>query len=188
MPRRFRDAGQSIFSFDDTFLVRCSRCERQAEVVPLPVAPAPRSESRTVGLVASSSERRAKAEPMPFGSESRSGRAGLFAPRRCVCAHCGFVKEWQGKKVSVGAACDWYFGYPLWLQTPCCGQTLWAFNEPHLRFLEEFVGADLREREPRLRHSTSLTYAARLPRWVQLGANRDEVMRGLARLRALLDE
>jgi hypothetical protein len=158
MPRRFRDAGESVYSFGDTFLVRCPRCERRAEVAPLPVA-----------------------------STSESRAVGLFAPRRCVCAQCGYVKDWQGKKVSVGAARDWYFGYPLWLQTSCCGETLWAFNEPHVRFLEEFVSAELRERAPQWRHSTRLTYASRLPRWVQLGANREDVLRGLARLRALLD-
>ncbi|HKV83801.1 MAG TPA: hypothetical protein VJN88_04550, partial [Ktedonobacterales bacterium] len=112
----------------------------------------------------------------------------LLAPRRCVCAHCGYVKEWRGNKLSIGAACDWYFGFPLWLQTPCCGQTLWAFNEPHLRFLEEFVTADLRERTPELRRFHNLTYASRLPRWVQVAANREDVLRGLARLRALLEE
>lgn len=160
MPRRFRDAGQSIYTFGDTFLVRCPRCDRQAEVISLPSQP-----------------------------ELKAGGQGLFAPRGCVCAHCGYVKEWYGKRLAVGSeAADWYFGYPLWLQTPCCGQKLWAYNEPHLRFLEEFVAADLREREPRLRHSTSLTYAARLPRWLQVAGNRDEVLRGLARLRAMLGE
>ncbi|HEV2404697.1 MAG TPA: hypothetical protein VGR88_04565 [Ktedonobacterales bacterium] len=159
MPRRFRDTGQSIYEFGDTYLVRCPRCERRAEVASLPVA-----------------------------STSTSRAVGLFAPRRCVCAKCGYVKEWQGKKVSVGAAQDWYFGYPLWLQTPCCGQTLWAYNEPHLRFLEEFVAADLRERAPERRNSHSLTYAARLPRWLQSAANREEALRGLARLRMLLGE
>lgn len=159
MPRRFRDAGQSIYTFGDEFLVRCPRCERRAEVVSSHGAPEP-----------------------------KSGVPGLFAPRRCVCAHCGFVKEWQGKTVSVGAASDWYFGYPLWLQTPCCGQTLWAYNEPHLRFLEDFVAADLRERAPEKRKSHALTYAARLPRWMQVAANRDEALRGLGRLRELLEE
>ena len=118
MPRRFRDAGQSIYTFGDTFLVRCPRCDRQAEVISLPSQP-----------------------------ELKAGGQGLFAPRGCVCAHCGYVKEWYGKRLAVGSeAADWYFGYPLWLQTPCCGQKLWAYNEPHLRFLEEFVAADLRER------------------------------------------
>lgn len=160
MPRRFRDAGQSIYSFGDTFLVRCPRCDRRAEVTLLPPAPMPRTRA-----------------------------SGLFAPRRCVCAHCAYVKEWRGKKLSIGgAACDWYFGYPLWLQTACCGNTLWAYNEPHLRFLEEFVSADLREREPRLRDSHSLTYAARLPRWMQVAANRDDALRGLARLREMLED
>lgn len=159
MPRRFRDGGQSIYAFGDTFLVRCPRCGRRAGVAPLPPS-----------------------------SESKGSKTGLFAPQRCVCVHCGFVREWRGKKVSIGEACDWYFGYPLWLRTPCCGQTLWAYNEPHLRFLEEFVAAELRERAPELRQSHSLTYASRLPHWMQVAANRDDVLRALARLRATLNE
>lgn len=159
MPTRFRDAGQSIYTFGDTFLVRCPRCDRRAEVAQLANAPAPKTQS-----------------------------AGLLAPRRCVCSHCGHIQEWRGKYISVGGPHDWYFCYPLWLQTPCCGQTLWAHNEPHLRFLEEFVSADLRERTPELRRFHNLTYASRLPRWAQLGGNRDEVMRALARMRELLEE
>lgn len=159
MPTRFRDTGESIYSFGDTFLVRCPRCERRAEVIPLPVIT-----GRT-----------------PGGGD-------WCDPRRCVCGHCGYVGEWHGKNIYVGGPGDWYFDHPLWLQTPCCGQILWAYNEPHLRFLEEFVVADLRERAPEKRRSHALTYAARLPRWMQVAANRDEVLRGLKRLRAMLGE
>jgi hypothetical protein len=44
------------------------------------------------------------------------------------------------------ALVDNCFGLPLWLQTPCIGRTLWAFNARHLAYLKQFLQAELRER------------------------------------------
>src|SRR5713226_1184834 len=66
-----------------------------------------------------------------------------FAPRRLICTKCGYVKDWAEKSISIGGETDWYFCLPLWLQTPCCGKTLWAYNKEHLDFLESFVRATL---------------------------------------------
>src|SRR5687768_1311775 len=67
-----------------------------------------------------------------------------------TCASCGYA---QSRKTRFRAspsreAIDWYFRLPLWLSTPCCGETLWALNSEHLVFLESFVGAQLRQRSP----------------------------------------
>ncbi len=91
------------------------------------------------------------------------------------CLHCGANnKPWPG-------------GVELWLQVPCCGETLWALNEQHLEFLEKFIGAGLRER----RRDETFGWAnrsldSRLPRWMTSAKNREEVMRGLQRLREKL--
>jgi len=108
----------------------------------------------------------------------------IFGPRRCACMHCGYIEDRTGGSAVIGGPCDWFFGLPLWLQTPCCGHTLWAHNEDHLAFLECFVAATVRERMPGLIWNRSL--ASRLPRWMQASANRAEVLRSLERLRALL--
>jgi hypothetical protein len=74
----------------------------------------------------------------------------------------------------------------LWLQVPCAGHTLWAYNLAHVEYLERLVSAGLR-----LRHRpVDTTYvnkrlAARLPRWVLSAKHRATVLRGLAELRAL---
>src|SRR5215212_7033778 len=68
---------------------------------------------------------------------------------------------------------DWYFGLPLWLQTPCAGQVLWAWNEWHLDWMERYVAADLRERTPNI----NMSLASRLPRWIKSAKNRDEVLK-----------
>jgi hypothetical protein len=74
------------------------------------------------------------------------------------------------------AATDRCFGFPLWLQTPSAGQTLWAFNAPHLAFLRAWLTATIRERGP----STS-SAAARLPGWLKR-TNRTVALRAVARL------
>jgi hypothetical protein len=85
--------------------------------------------------------------------------------------------------------CDDYFELPLWLQTPCCGEVLWAYNERHISFLEDFVGARLRERVRDGKYGWSnRSLASRLPAWIKSAKNRDEVMKGLSRLRARLQD
>jgi hypothetical protein len=110
-----------------------------------------------------------------------SGRADMFAPRRFLCSACGYVKDAETTGVVQGRNRDWYFGLALWLQVPCCGETLWAHNEAHLDYLECFVRATLREERPS-------TLASRLPSWMKSAKNRDEVLKCIGRLRARLAE
>ena len=74
----------------------------------------------------------------------------------------------------------------LWLQVPCCGHVLWALNEEHLDYIEGFVKAVLRERfqDDLGWHNQSI--ASRLPKWVQDSKNREEVLKGISKLRKML--
>ncbi len=81
-----------------------------------------------------------------------------------------------------GDAIDPVFGLPLWLQTPCCGHTLWAYNSRHLTQLQAYVAATLRERIP----NGKWAMFTRLPQWVKSGKNREAVMRSLQRLKLKL--
>ncbi len=106
--------------------------------------------------------------------------------RQVACRHCGYSSEF--KSATLDRACvtaDWHHRLPLWLQIPCCGEVLWAFNEEHLSFLQRFIGAGLRERTGDGRHSNH-SMTSRLPQWMQAAKHRDEVLRGLERLRARL--
>ena len=117
--------------------------------------------------------------------------ASWFSPRRLTCSSCSFVKEWASREITRrwSRARDDYFDLPLWLQTPCCGETLWAYNDRHLEFLEEFVGARLRERVRDGEHGWSNgSLASRLPSWMKAAKNREHVLTGLSRLRARLPE
>ncbi|MBB3734015.1 hypothetical protein [Nonomuraea dietziae] len=80
------------------------------------------------------------------------------------------------------AAC--YAGLELWLQTPCRNHVLWAYDAEHLDFLERYVRAFIREREPNRNGSL----ASRLPAWLKDAKNRDLVLARCATLRVRLHQ
>lgn len=84
---------------------------------------------------------------------------------------------------------DWYFGLRLWLNTPCCGDELWAFNARHLAWLEGYIGATLREQwcDPKSGWSNQ-SALNRLPAWIKSGKNREDVLRGIEKLKHKLKE
>jgi hypothetical protein len=114
----------------------------------------------------------------------RDEDASLFAPRRLVCPHCALVKEHADRAVGMQDGVDFYFGERLWLSAPCCGESLWAFNPRHLDWIESYVRATLRERgrDPESGWSNQ-SLASRLPRWMKHAANRDAVLKAVARIR-----
>ena len=89
------------------------------------------------------------------------------------CQHCG--KTWRLPYA--------YTSLPLWLANGYRGKSLWALNEPHLKWLEGFIEAEVRE--DKLGGSSALH--AILPLWMTASKNRRDVMKGLARLRQRLE-
>lgn len=88
---------------------------------------------------------------------------------------------WWGECKRYGGAVDPLFGLPLWLQTPCCGQVLWAYNLAHLNLLAQYIQATLRERQERKGNHHAI--AVRLPRWIKLAKNRDTLLKGVQQLK-----
>jgi hypothetical protein len=82
--------------------------------------------------------------------------------------------------VTLGGSSEPFFGRPLWLQTPCCGHGLWAYNSRHLDVLEDFVSARLRERTG---ESPTMAMIPRLPAWMKKAQHRAEVTAAVGRLR-----
>lgn len=160
---RFDDTRESIYDFGNEFLVVCPKCQMMAKVVP----------------------------HGPHIQPDTTKRCKL------VCLHCGLNKVDRKTRlwwiqvggapnpmhVTVGGAFDWYFKEPLWLQTECCGNTLWVYNEKHLDFIERYVSASLRTRSPY--RNTSL--ASRLPQWIKSAKNRKNVLRAIDRLKTRLN-
>ena len=155
---RFVDPGLALASFVDRILVACPRCGQPATVVPL-----------------------ATGGPAPT----------LFSDRRATCPACGTTVDWPGDGGDRTVRWwtdgrDPYLGLDLLLRVPCAGHTLWAYNEAHLDLVERYVAARHRERGRRDGGGTSLV--ERLPPWIKAAANRDEVLRGCARLWALVPD
>ncbi len=159
-----RDDGRAAAAFIGDVLVACPRCGGAATVTVTGMG------AKGVGLPAEAPR-----------------------PARLVCRHCGSTR---GQRLAPGVTRayriaadgrDPYLGLPLWLATPTRHGALFAFNADHLAALETIVGASLRERHAlpptSLRNATMLS---RLPRWMKLARNRDEVLHGLARLRRKL--
>jgi len=110
---------------------------------------------------------------------------------KAACNNCTYTAERSTRH----KACYWYdenptdgyFGLDLWLQVDCSGNSLWAFNKRHLNILEEFVNADLRQRNMDKQwgwYNSSLI--SRLPKWIKSSKNRELVSKGLKRLREKL--
>ncbi|MEU6247466.1 hypothetical protein [Glycomyces sp. NPDC047010] len=95
------------------------------------------------------------------------------------CLRCGWTKEpdkqgsWKVQKRRRPTR--------LWLEVGFRGERLWAVNEQHLSFLEDYVAAGVRETGP-----FNSTIASRLPAWIKSGKNRNNLLRALAKLRARL--
>jgi hypothetical protein len=78
---------------------------------------------------------------------------------------------------------DPYFGLPLWLQSECCGNTFWAYNQEHLQALKSYIAAKLREQRRRGKWSMS----TRLPQWIKSAKNRDALIKCINKLEEKLE-
>jgi len=155
-----------LADFSDDLLVRCSRCQARAHLL----------------------QRMDESEPRHPGMVTRERKELLGW--RLVCGACGLARDWGRKEVAwLNGGPDFpQFGVSLWLQTPCCGEVLWAYNLRHVEFLESYVGARLRERAPDATgHWRNNTMQSRLPRWMLDAHRREEVLAALGRLRQMTE-
>ena len=93
---------------------------------------------------------------------------------KATCLKCAFratgnQTQWSGpvegnanKPVRFGGPYDPFFGFPLWLQMPCCGETFWAFNREHLSRLRRICVCDAPP-EARFRAGASFALVSLFP-------------------------
>jgi hypothetical protein len=114
-------------------------------------------------------------------------RGEAATPRVALtCAHCGHSELRDPDSISLGGPVDGYFGRPLWLQAPCCGETLWAYNAAHLEFIEEYVRATLREHARGPDGWRNQALRNRLPRWMKAAGNREAILKCIEQLKEKL--
>ncbi|HVG91253.1 MAG TPA: hypothetical protein VNB54_07155, partial [Alphaproteobacteria bacterium] len=97
---------------------------------------------------------------------------------QCSCLRCGH--QWMEI-----AGIRFFSLGPLWLRIPCHRNVLWILNRAHLEFMEQFIGAELREE--RMPEMSSRRLSSALPRWLISGKNRADVVRCLKKLREKLE-
>jgi hypothetical protein len=105
------------------------------------------------------------------------------------CQACGYSRRqpatgdpWPDGSAAV--VVDAWFAVPLLLQVPCEGHQLWALNQRHLDYLEQYIAkGQRRDRRPFLLFGSAL--GEQLPRWMVIAKNRAAVLRGLRQLSAI---
>lgn len=108
---------------------------------------------------------------------------------RLACGRCGLARSQAVGSYTVGEAADPYFHLPLWLQASCSAHTLWAYNSDHLAFLKQYVEATDRRRPVRSpMDPLNKLLASRLPRWMKLSKNRDQIVKVIAVIESKLAE
>jgi len=107
---------------------------------------------------------------------------------RLICVSCGALRSWRPLARRAGiwqGGTDPYFNLPLWLKIPCGNELLWACNERHLNFLDEYVRAENRRRTPLVPGGPrNALLESRLPRWMKLARNREAVLAAITKMRA----
>jgi hypothetical protein len=119
-----------------------------------------------------------------------ASRKETLASRRLVCIRCGHTEEFSSSGMAFhgrGQPRDPYFGLPLWLQTPCGAETLWAYNREHVAFIESLVTANHRQRaRDEIYGTINKQLASRLPRWIKSAKKRATIVAALERLKRKL--
>lgn len=162
MKNRFVNEHKMLIRFADQILVQCPKCSGLAKVI-IP--------QNAVGY----------ADPYVWDRLSR----------RVLCTKCSFMKEVHPRRgphndwkfdftLSKGSsAVDWFYGLPLYLQTPFRGHILWAFNFNHLNYLERYIRAEIRESAPYY-----LSIESTLPKWIKLSKNRDNLLKAISKIKS----
>jgi transcription elongation factor Elf1 len=105
---------------------------------------------------------------------------------KLVCTHCGHNRQLpkiarRHPHLVFGAPVDPFFHQPLWLQATFKNQhILWAYNRDHLAFIQQHIGAKLRERNGQPLRSRSI--GARLPRWMTAANQREGVLKAIQQI------
>lgn len=204
-PRRFQDPGTSIYSYWNHVLVRCPRCKSCAEVrrTGSPLFGPARLTCLACSYTAQAGQEAGSRPSLLWRGATRGyirrrcghcgrwlpntltrrRRAQLAQPVRVFCPGCRHTTDVTAEYLSPlsDEPLDPVFGLPLWLQMPFKGKLLWAYNPEHLRFIKDFVSASLRDKA--LYHRSA---ASRLPSWIKSAKHREDLLRAITRLEALL--
>ena len=109
-----------------------------------------------------------------------------FIEGKIVCPTCGFNKKLEenssygistvdGRNIESKVAVTNPKGLKLtlWYSTNFKGNSFWAYNEDHLKFLYDFINAKHRNRSQENLKNRSI--GSRLPKWITSSVNRKDI-------------
>jgi len=106
-----------------------------------------------------------------------------LATLKCpACAHnekASMEIKIMGKPAVLQVGAQEYFEAELWYVTNFKSEELWAYNLNHLQYLEQYIGAKLREHKDR----THFTLLEKLPKFYHEKKNRAPLLKKLEQLK-----
>ena len=102
-----------------------------------------------------------------------------------TCKYCKTINKvsqnWESyiEKYKDSGIKDPAFGLPLWYQDSVKGNTIWAYNLRHITEIKNYVRSTLRERTT---DRFKMTMVEKLPDFIKLAKNREEVLKALERM------
>lgn len=104
---------------------------------------------------------------------------------KLTCSHCGFndVKDTLlthlGYTANYKAPASYYFDVEPWYYAAFKNDIFFAYNEDHLLYLEQYIGAKLREHKDR----TYFTLLEKLPKFYHEAKNREPLLKLIEKLK-----
>ena len=104
---------------------------------------------------------------------------------KLTCMHCGFhdVKDTLlthlGYTANYKADASAYFDVETWYCAPFKNDFFFAYNEAHLLYLEQYIGAKLREHKDR----SHFTLLEKLPKFYHEAKNREALLKLIDKLK-----
>lgn len=104
---------------------------------------------------------------------------------KLICKHCGYIDIKESAVTFLGVhdyfrtAAHVYFDAELWYLTPFKNDVFFAYNDAHLNYLEQYIGAKLREHKDR----SHFTFLEKLPKFYHEAKNRNTLLKLISKLR-----
>ncbi len=160
MKLRFNAYKKTTDDFINDILVECPACCKKA-------------------IVKTSSQNKVEQETKVTCTGCGYNKFLLEKPKDRVTFSNG--KTWDLRFLNLNSNVDPYFGLNLWLQKEFNDGIFWAYSYDHLRFLKGHISADLRERD--LDNILNRSIGSRLPKWLSLGKNRENLIKVIKALK-----
>lgn len=193
--KRFQDENKFLGSFGDEIDIKCPKCHSNAVVKRVYESQYSSQDKRVLECkhcYFSQSERTVKysvtvstyccnnVDKMEYESQIVNKKPETI---RLKCPVCGEFKNHKPKIKEVeycfyidnGTEREKWFGTELWYQTAFGNAIFWAYNKPHIEYMEKYIEADLRERNSEI--ACSSTLVARLPKFVKEAKNREKLLK-----------